>query len=92
MHSLNFSKLYAPTPSRREFLIGAAATAGVFVLGAYIPFAKRAFAQEGGSVPKGVYDPNVFLRIGADNSVTLISKHFEMGQGATTGLATLVAE
>src|SRR5262249_29436328 len=29
---------------------------------------------------------------GADNSVTVITKHFEMGQGVTTGLATLVAE
>jgi isoquinoline 1-oxidoreductase subunit beta len=34
----------------------------------------------------------VFLKIGADNSVTIISKHFEMGQGGTTGLATLIAE
>jgi isoquinoline 1-oxidoreductase beta subunit len=40
----------------------------------------------------GIYDPNVFLRIGADNTVTLLSKHSEMGQGITTGLATLVAE
>jgi isoquinoline 1-oxidoreductase beta subunit len=32
------------------------------------------------------------LQITSDNSVTLISKHFEMGQGVTTGLATLVAE
>lgn len=92
MHPLNLKKLYAPTPSRREFLIGAAATAGVFVLGAYIPFAKRAFAQEGGGVVNGIYDPNVFLKIGTDNSVTLMSKHFDMGQGVTTGLATLVAE
>jgi isoquinoline 1-oxidoreductase beta subunit len=34
----------------------------------------------------------VFLRIDADNTVTILSKHFEMGQGITTGLATLVAE
>ena len=40
----------------------------------------------------GIFDPNVFLRIDADNSVTILSKHFEMGQGITTGLATLVAE
>jgi isoquinoline 1-oxidoreductase beta subunit len=32
------------------------------------------------------------LRIGADNSVTVISKHLEMGQGTYTGLATIVAE
>src|SRR5713101_1463984 len=92
MIPFNFTKASASNPSRREFLIGAAAVAGAFVLGTYIPFAKRAFAQEGGGVPKGIFDPNVFLKIGADNTVTLISKHFEMGQGVTTGLATLVAE
>jgi isoquinoline 1-oxidoreductase beta subunit len=77
--------------SRREFIKGAAATAGAFVIGAYIPFSREAFAQAGGA-PQGPYDPNLFLRIGADNSVTLISKHFEMGQGVTTGMPTLIAE
>lgn len=36
--------------------------------------------------------PNAFLRIGADNTVTVIAKHIEFGQGAFTGLATLAAE
>ena len=39
-----------------------------------------------------VFTPNAFLRIGADNSVTVIAKHLEMGQGAYTGIATIVAE
>jgi isoquinoline 1-oxidoreductase beta subunit len=38
------------------------------------------------------FAPNAFLRIGADNSVTVIAKHVEMGQGAYTGIATVVAE
>jgi isoquinoline 1-oxidoreductase beta subunit len=38
------------------------------------------------------FTPNAFLRIGADNSVTVIAKHLEMGQGAYTGIATIVAE
>jgi isoquinoline 1-oxidoreductase beta subunit len=38
------------------------------------------------------FAPNAFLRIGADGVVTVISKHLEMGQGAYTGMATLVAE
>ncbi|ULA62973.1 MAG: Isoquinoline 1-oxidoreductase beta subunit [Nitrospira sp.] len=92
MHPIHVKKTAAPAPSRREFLIGAAATVGVFVLGTYIPFTKRAFAQEGSGMAKGVYDPNVFLKIGADNTVTLLSKHFDMGQGTPTGLATMVAE
>jgi isoquinoline 1-oxidoreductase beta subunit len=36
--------------------------------------------------------PNAFIRIGADNSVTVIAKHVEMGQGAYTGIATVAAE
>jgi isoquinoline 1-oxidoreductase beta subunit len=32
------------------------------------------------------------LRIGADGTVTVLSKHLEMGQGTYTGIATLVAE
>lgn len=33
-----------------------------------------------------------FLRIGADGSVTAIVRNFEMGQGTSTGLTTLIAE
>ena len=78
------------TPTRRCFLKGAATSAAALVLGVHIRFAERALAA---SAPApGVFDPNVFLRIDADNTVTILSKHFEMGQGVTTGLATLVAE
>jgi isoquinoline 1-oxidoreductase beta subunit len=38
------------------------------------------------------FAPNAFLRIAPDNSVTVIAKHLEMGQGTYTGLATVVAE
>jgi isoquinoline 1-oxidoreductase beta subunit len=38
------------------------------------------------------FAPNAFLRISADDSVTVIAKHVEMGQGAYTGIATIVAE
>lgn len=80
-----------PIPiSRRLFLQTTAAAGGGFVLGSFVPFLHRTFAQRGPAA--GVFDPNVFLKIGTDNSVTVISKHFEMGQGVTTGLATLVAE
>src|SRR5205807_9563761 len=36
--------------------------------------------------------PNAFVRVGTDNLVTVICKHHEMGQGNTTGLASLVAD
>src|SRR5438128_3322424 len=89
---VNFATLPIFDFARREFIKGAAATAAGFVLGAYIPFSGEVAAQEGGGPAQGVYDPNVFLKLGTANSVTLISKHFEMGQGVTTGMATLVAE
>lgn len=76
--------------SRRDFLKSAAAAAGVFLLGAYVAFPEAAGAQNG--FPQGPYDPNFFLKIDSYNFVTILSKHFEMGQGATTGLATMVAE
>lgn len=37
-------------------------------------------------------EPNAFVRIKPDNTVTVLIKHLEMGQGTYTGLATLVAE
>jgi isoquinoline 1-oxidoreductase beta subunit len=36
--------------------------------------------------------PNAFVRIGTDDTVTVLIKHIEFGQGPFTGLATLVAE
>ena len=79
--------------SRRDFLrAGGAASAGL-VLGVHVP----AFAQMGGAARPAAaagatFGPNAFVRVGADNTVTVISKHLEMGQGSYTGLATLVAE
>ena len=40
----------------------------------------------------GAWEPNAFIRVGADNTVTVFVKHLEMGQGTFTGLPTLVAE
>ncbi len=35
---------------------------------------------------------NAFVRIAPDNTVTVLSKHIEFGQGTYTGLATILAE
>ncbi len=69
--------------SRRSFLAGAGAGALVIGLG---PKGSWAGAHEGALMP------NPFVKIAPDGTVTVILKHFEMGQGTTTGLATLVAE
>ena len=68
--------------SRRDFL----KSSGALVLGVALPV-------PGLAQPKGAsFAPNAFVRIGADNTVTVIVKHLEMGQGTYTGLPTLVAE
>jgi isoquinoline 1-oxidoreductase beta subunit len=43
-------------------------------------------------VATGPLVANAFVRVGTDNLVTIICKHHEMGQGNTTGLASLVAD
>jgi isoquinoline 1-oxidoreductase subunit beta len=79
--------------SRRAFLTGAAAGAGALVVGAYIalPTGKALAAAPPalGAVPA---QPNAFVKITPDNTVTVIVKHLDMGQGNTTGLATIVAD
>jgi isoquinoline 1-oxidoreductase subunit beta len=40
----------------------------------------------------GGFAPNAFVRIGTDDTITVLVKHIEFGQGPFTGLATLVAE
>ena len=78
--------------SRRDFLkAGAGLTLGVAVPDA---LAQMAGPGQGGSGATGsaAFEPNAFVRIGTDNTVTVIVKHFEMGQGTFTGLPTLVAE
>ena len=37
-------------------------------------------------------EPNQFVSVGTDNIVRIVCKHHEMGQGNTTGLATLAAD
>lgn len=73
--------------SRRTLL---KAGAGL-VIGAYVARADKLFAQ-GAAVQKINIAPNTFLIIGSDNTVTVLCKGFEMGQGPLTGMATLVAE
>ena len=89
-----FSKGASPLPtSRRTFLRGAAASAGALVVGAYVAWPKgRAVAATPAAGTGGAPQPNAFIRIAPDNTVTVLIKHLDMGQGNTTGLATIVAD
>src|ERR1700722_17832291 len=82
----------SPLPTRRDFL-KTAGTASVVALTIGFEWAatgRRALASAPAAGAN--FTPNAFLRIGSDNSVTVIAKHVEMGQGSYTGIATIVAE
>ncbi len=80
----------APRASRRGFLTGAAAAAGAIVIGFRLDLGKA--RAEGADLAAVKAQPNAFVRIGADDTVTVIVKHLDMGQGNTTGLATILAD
>ncbi|WP_166265575.1 xanthine dehydrogenase family protein molybdopterin-binding subunit [Marinobacter caseinilyticus] len=84
-----------PALSRRRFLQGTAAMTMGLVIGMHLPSSAK--AQSGAAVVmtdtvEGGFTPNAFIRIAPDNTVTVIVKHIEFGQGPATGLSTLVAE
>ncbi len=81
-----------PLPSRRRFLATGAALSGGLVIACFIPAAaRRAFAADAPPVPAPV-DPNAFVRIGADGTVSVLLKHSEMGQGVWTSIPMVLAE
>jgi isoquinoline 1-oxidoreductase subunit beta len=70
--------------TRRSFLQTTALLAGALVVGFRLD-GRPATAAE-------ALAPNAFIRIAPDNTITIISKHTELGQGSYTGLATILAE
>jgi isoquinoline 1-oxidoreductase subunit beta len=74
-------------PSRRGLLAGAGALVVAFRLDP-----KPARAAAGPNLADVKAQPNAFVRIGADDTVTVVIKHLDMGQGNTTGLATILAD
>ena len=76
--------------SRRGFMKAGAVAGGGLVLGFFMPGAGRfANAQQ---PPAKVYEPNAFLHIAPDNSVTVQVNRLEFGQGVQTSLPMLIAE
>jgi isoquinoline 1-oxidoreductase beta subunit len=69
-------------------------TAGALVVTFYVPEIVRGAPRPKTPVPPATPLPpvNAFLRIGADDSVTVVLAHSEMGQGIWTGLAMVIAE
>jgi len=71
--------------SRRGFLKGVAALSGTALVIGLDPRGTLAAGSETAEL-------NPFVRVLPDGTVEAVIKHFEMGQGTTTGLSTLIAE
>ena len=78
--------------SRRSFLQGSGGLALGLCLGPVACSSKTGTGTAAVAANVPPFEPNAFIRIGADNKVTILAKHLEMGQGTFTGLATLAAE
>src|SRR5439155_3047045 len=75
---------------RRTFLKVSAAAGGGLMVGGYLqglidPDATTAVAA-------GIFEPNVWVRIAPDDTVTIMLSQLEMGQGVMTSMPLLVAE
>ena len=71
--------------SRRAFLVGGASIAGGLCLALRLPLA-------GAAQNATAFAPNAFVRVDADGAATLTLHKSEMGQGAHTGLAAILAD
>src|SRR5436853_2745120 len=70
--------------NRRVFL-KVTATGGALIVGSYIPGLTEAEAAT-------TFEPNVWVKIGSDDTVTIMLSQLEMGQGVMTSMPMLVAE
>lgn len=86
----------APGVSRRRFLKVVGLSGAGFMIGSlaseYAGALDQTAAMDAGVSGDSVTDLGPFIRIGADDTVTVIIKHLDKGQGVTTGLPTIVAE
>jgi isoquinoline 1-oxidoreductase beta subunit len=73
-------------PSRRTFLKASAAAGGGLIIAGYLPAEAMLDAQ------RTAFEPNVWVKIGADNSVRVMLSMLELGQGVMTAMPMLLAE
>jgi isoquinoline 1-oxidoreductase subunit beta len=84
------SKAILPKLNRRNFILASTAVVGGFVVG-FSP-AMAATVPDFVTLPKADQPVQPYVRINADNTVSVISAHMDMGQGIYSTLATLVTE
>lgn len=82
--------------SRRTFIKASALVVGGLVIAFSIPEAKRFLFQkvkdDAADGKNKLPEPNAFLRIDTDNTITVMLAHSEMGQSIWTTLPMLIAE
>lgn len=77
--------------SRRQFLKGSGLAAGGLLLAFHLPGCGLHSTKLGLDKPEP-WAPNAWLRMTADNNITVLVNQVEMGQGVYTALPMLVAE
>jgi isoquinoline 1-oxidoreductase beta subunit len=87
-------KMLREKVERRDFLKVSVAATGGLLIGFHFPgISALASAQSSGQqVATDAFMPNAFVRIGADERITVIVNHSEMGQGVYTSLPMLLAD
>ena len=74
--------------SRRDFLKGSLATAGLTIAASITPFGTRLL----GAAEMETFKPNVWFEIAPNSLVTVTIPNSEMGQGVRTALSMIVAD
>ena len=95
MTAIGFREPKRAEMKRRDFLKTTATLGSGLLISAYIPQWNKVTAKtlSGTSVDAThPFAPNAFVRIGTDDSITIIANHSEMGQGVYTSLPMLLAE
>jgi len=76
--------------SRRDFLKVSAAAGSGFIIGFYVPVDERTLVPVAEAAES--FEPNAFLEILRDGSVTIMAKNPEIGQGVKISLPMIIAE
>ena len=72
----------------RRFFLKVSAAGGAMIVSGYLP----GLRETGTAQAAGSFEPNIWLKIGADDNVVIKLTQLEMGQGVMTSMPMLVAE
>jgi hypothetical protein len=82
-----------PSLKRRHFVLGSVGAAGALAIGwSALPQRRRLNPSTPLAAAPGQTALNGWVKVSADNTVTVVMSQAEMGQGAHTGLAMLLAD